>query len=151
VPLPRRANLKYGGVFAPNSKLRALEVPAGDKPKRECADQDEPARERETSTVLLCRACCLLPAGIRAQRACRAEAFKRAFRQDLLTCPCGGRRVVLAAVQDRAALEKILRHIGLWLNADDIEAIRGPPDELWPAESDLAAPYDDLPQIDEAA
>ena len=34
----------------------------------------------------------------------------RAFRKDLLNCECGGRRVVLAAVQDKAALEKILRH-----------------------------------------
>ena len=140
VPLPRRANLKYGGVFAPNSKLRAAVVPAGDKPKcgrkhkHECAELDDHARERETSTRLTW-----------------AEAFKRAFRQDLLTCPCGGRRVVLAAVQDKAALERILRHIGLWCDSADIEAIRGPPEDLWPAEPDLAAPYDDLPPIEEAA
>ncbi len=136
VPLPRRANLKYGGVFAPNSKLRAAVVPAGDKPKcrRVKKDEQRDENDRETSTRLTW-----------------AEAFKRAFRQDLLTCPCGGRRVVLAAVQDKAALERILRHIGLWRDSEDIESIRGPPEDLWPAEPDLAAPYDDLPPIDQAA
>lgn len=144
MPLPRRANLKYGGVFAPNSKLRAAVVPAGDKPKcgRVKKGEQREDSERETSTRLTW-----------------AEAFKRAFRQDLLTCPCGGRRVVLAAVQDKAALERILRHpstgsgqaIGLWCDSADIEAIRGPPEDLWPAEPDLAAPYDDLPPIDQAA
>jgi len=58
---------------------------------------------------------------------------------------------MLAAVQDRTALEKILRHIGLWCESEDIEAIRGPPEGLWPVEPDLATPYDDLPPIDEAA
>ena len=58
---------------------------------------------------------------------------------------------MLAAVQDKAALERILRHIGLWCDSADIEAIRGPPEDLWPAEPDLAGPYDDLPPLEEAA
>lgn len=66
---------------------------------------------------------------------------------------------MLAAVQDKAALERILRQIGLWQDTEDIESIRGPPKDLSLAEPDLAAPYDDpstssgqaLPPREEAA
>ena len=136
VPLPRRASIRYHGVFAPNAALRSLVVPAGEKAK--CKRRKTPdgvATERETST-----------------RMTYSVALKRAFGIDILQCPCGGRRVVLAAVQNPLALERILRHVGLWPDSEfgmGIDAIRGPPEDIWPAEldpsADMAAVDDELP------
>jgi hypothetical protein len=46
----------------------------------------------------------------------------------------GGRRKLVAAVQDRAEVERFLKHLELWKLPADIVAIRGPPAELFPAE-----------------
>jgi hypothetical protein len=54
----------------------------------------------------------------------------------------GGRRIVLAAVQNPVSLERILRHVNLWPAPADIESIRGPPDDLWPADLDAGADVD---------
>ena len=133
VPLPRRPSIRYHGIFAPNAALRSQVVPAGDRPrcKRHKTHCGTPT-ERETST-----------------RMTYADALKRAFSIDILTCPCGGRRVVLAAVQDPVSLERILRHVGLWADSEfseGIEAIRGPPEDVWPVEFDPSA---DMPAADE--
>jgi hypothetical protein len=37
----------------------------------------------------------------------------RVFREVVLDCPCGGRRVVLAFVNDQKVVMKILEHLGL--------------------------------------
>jgi hypothetical protein len=71
-------------------------VPAGDKPrtgrKRHAHVPGEEPTERETSTRMLYQ-----------------EAMRRAFGLEILKCPCGGRRVVLAAIKDAVQLERILR------------------------------------------
>ena len=85
-------------------------------------------------------------ARISSTRMAWALGLKCAFARDLLECPCGGRRVVLAAVQDKSSLERILRHIELWRDPEDIVAIRGPPEDLWPADLDF---YDGFDAVDE--
>ena len=133
VPLPRRSSIRYHGIWGPNAALRSQVVPAGDKPK--CKRQKTNSgkeTERETST-----------------RMTYSEALKRAFCIEILNCPCGGTRVVLAAVQDAVSLERILRHVGLWPDSafgKGIDAIRGPPQDLWPADLDLSA---DMAAVDE--
>ena len=42
-----------------------------------------------------------------------AEVVKRVFLEDILRCPCGGRRAVLAMVFKRESIERILEHLGL--------------------------------------
>ena len=43
-----------------------------------------------------------------------AELLLRVFREDVLACDrCGGRRVVLAFLSERAVVKAILRHLGL--------------------------------------
>ena len=57
--------------------------------------------------------------------------------------------LVLAAVQDPVSLERILRHVGLWADSEfseGIEAIRGPPEDVWPAHFDPSA---DMAAVDE--
>ncbi len=39
-----------------------------------------------------------------------AELIKRVFLEDVLQCPCGGRRRVLSMVMNRDSIEVILRH-----------------------------------------
>ena len=72
----------------------------------------------------------------------RGSAPTKAFLWDVLTCPCGGRRELIAAVQEKAQVERLLRHLGLWPDADDIVAIRGPPDDLDYPDDDPGAECD---------
>ena len=46
---------------------------------------------------------------------------------DPLECPnCGGEMKIIALIDERAVIEKILRHLGLWVGYG---ASRAPPDE----------------------
>jgi len=41
------------------------------------------------------------------------ELLLRVFRQDILACPCGGRRKVIAFIDEKPVIERILGHLGL--------------------------------------
>ena len=137
IPLPRRASVHYHGIFAPGAALREEIVPARggrcahnkrkgkpkvdkDAVKKAAGNDDSEAAERAASRKLTW-----------------ADALKRAFFFDILACPCGGRRQVIAAIRQPAAVEKILKHVKLWREDSDkddseIIAIRGPPEALMP-------------------
>jgi hypothetical protein len=126
IPLPRRALVRYHGSFAPASPLRAQVVAAGAKaPRRRKKDAvagDTPDEARvETPEAA-------------TQRMTWAVGLRRAFQFDVLQCGCGGRRRLIAAVQDKAEVERFLKHLQLWRVPEDVVAIRGPPDDLFPAE-----------------
>jgi len=55
-----------------------------------------------------------------------ASLLKRTFREDVLACPCGGRRRVLADILDRAVIVALLRHLGLPTEAARIAPARDP-------------------------
>jgi hypothetical protein len=42
-----------------------------------------------------------------------AELLLRVFREDVLLCPCGGRRVVLAFITEKKVVRAILERLGL--------------------------------------
>ncbi|HZX66160.1 MAG TPA: hypothetical protein VFE76_12235 [Myxococcales bacterium] len=42
-----------------------------------------------------------------------SELLLRLFREDVLAFPCGGRRKVIAFINERAVIERILGHLGL--------------------------------------
>jgi hypothetical protein len=42
-----------------------------------------------------------------------SDLLLRVFREDVLACPCGGRRKVIAFINERSVIEEILRHLGL--------------------------------------
>lgn len=87
------------GVFAPNSKHRALVTPArrgkGCKPKvteTEQADERAPTEHRATMTW--------------------AQRLKRVFNIDVETCQaCGGAVKVIACIEDPKVIQKILAHL----------------------------------------
>jgi len=103
IPLPFCATVHYHGCFAGNAKLRAKVVLAGDKPK---ARRKKSATEKDETTVFICRARSFIAA---RARACRAAAFRRAHKIDVLSCPCGGIRRVIAAVRNPKEVERFLR------------------------------------------
>jgi len=65
----------------------------------------------------------------------------RVFREDVLLCPCGGRRVVLAFITEKKVVREILERLGL--------PTTGPP--IAPAriasEGEDAPWQDDVPEL----
>src|SRR4051812_10939155 len=41
------------------------------------------------------------------------DLFLRVFREDVLACPCGGRRKILAFIKERSVIEQILGRLGV--------------------------------------
>jgi Putative transposase len=115
IPPPRRHLVRYAGVFGPASQrraqLRAL-VPArgGEPPPAAATPSGSP----------------------RAGRVPWAELLRRVFATDVLSCPCGGRRSVIAVVVDSALARAVLATLGLPCTPAPFAPARDPPQgELW--------------------
>ena len=97
VPRPRVNLTRFHGVFAPNSKHRALVTPAkrGKGNKRKAADGQEeqiPVQRHASMTW--------------------AQRLKRVFKIDVETCRvCGGSARVIACIEDPVVIKKILTHL----------------------------------------
>jgi hypothetical protein len=87
---------RFHGVFAPNSKYRALVTPAqrGQGKKGKAAQpQDQTPAERRASMSW-------------------AQRLKRVFAIDIETCSeCGGEVRIIASIEDPAVINKILTHL----------------------------------------
>ncbi|HYH99342.1 hypothetical protein [Hyalangium sp.] len=74
---------------------------------------------------------CILAAGgeVGPYRVPWADLLKHVFGVDVLCCAaCGGRMKVLAFVQERTAVRRILEHLGLDATCPRLERARGPPE-----------------------
>ena len=119
VPPPRAHLVRYHGVFAPASRWRSQVIPP--LPERAASAQpctSAPRRSEDMAPAVteaagddLASARPQRPAG--PSRIPWAELLLRVFREDVLLCPCGGRRVVLAFVTERKVVKEILEHLGL--------------------------------------
>jgi hypothetical protein len=111
VPPPRLHTVRYAGVLAPASKLRARIVPKPPPPTEDLdASSDSPPKR----------------GGSRYRP--WAELLKRTFGVDVLECPkCKGRMKLLAVVTDPKSMERILRHLGEATEPPKREPARGPP------------------------
>ena len=66
------------------------------------------------------------------------------FREDVLVCPCGGRRVVLAFITEKKVVKEILEHLGLPTTGPPIAPARV-------AAAGKTAPWqDDVPKLQQA-
>jgi hypothetical protein len=97
VPKPRVNLTRFHGVFAPNSKHRALVTPAkrgkGNKPKGADETQDQTQAERRVAMTW-------------------AQRLKRVFNIDIETCrECGGSVKIIACIEDPMVIKKILDHL----------------------------------------
>jgi hypothetical protein len=134
VPPPRAHLVRYHGVFAPASRWRREVIPAPE-PAKASPLADETAPPIHVTSA---------PRNKRSSRIPWAELLQRVFREDVLSCPCGGRRVVLAYVTGSKAVKAILDHLGL--------ASTGPP--VSPARSSGfadAAWQDDVPTLQQSS
>ena len=107
IPPPRRHLVRYAGVFGPASaqrrKLRAL-VPAVDAATAPCES-----------------------AAPRPSRLPWAELLRRVFADDVLQCPCGGRRSVIAVVANPAIARVLLGVLGIPTAPATFAPARAPP------------------------
>jgi hypothetical protein len=97
VPKPRVNLTRFHGVFAPNSKYRALVTPAkrgkGSKLKAPDEAQDQTPAERRAAMTW-------------------AQRLKRVFNIDIETCrECGGAVKVIACIEGPVVIRKILTHL----------------------------------------
>jgi hypothetical protein len=110
IPPPRRHLVRYSGVFGPaakaRGKLRTL-VPPRDDGEPRCASATTGAR--------------------RLGRLPWADLLRRVFADDVLQCPCGGRRSVIAVVTDAALARALLAALGLAAEPAAFTPARDPP------------------------
>ena len=127
VPPPRAHLVRYHGVFAPASKWRPSVVPA---PAPLSCPETPPAKvprpKRDPSRIPW------------------AELLQRVFMDDVLACPCGGRRKVIAFVNERKIIDEILDHLGLPTTGPPVAPARtltGRADAAW---------QDDVPALQQS-
>jgi hypothetical protein len=95
VPRPRLHLIRFGGVLAPNAKLRAMVLPQ---------EPEAPAQEAKPAA---CGAGC---AHHRPVRLSWARLLKRVFALDLEHCPnCGGELKIIATILEQPVIERSSR------------------------------------------
>jgi hypothetical protein len=130
VPPPRAHLVRFHGVFAPASSWRAAVVAgahealaASGSPKGTSPEAPVPPAAASAST----------PQAEPAAKAHRrphaqipwAKPLLRIFRDDVLACPCGGRRKVMAFIEERKTIEAILGHLRLPTTGPPLAPARG--------------------------
>lgn len=109
VPPPRHHLVRYAGVLAPRAAGRATLVPPVARPAPSAS----------------------LAAVPPARRIPWADLLRRVFAVDVLRCPCGGRRQVIAFISEPEVVVKILDHLGLPSLPPPVAAARPPPMADW--------------------
>jgi hypothetical protein len=155
IPLPGRPTIRYYGAFAPNAKLRPLVVQAGalaprrrDKPQAPGHDCQVPLTDAELVLQVVDQS------RQTSGRLTWSQAMRLAWKADVLQCNCGGRRALVALIDQPPVIKKILAHLGLATEAltkpeETIWRVRGPPDELFPLDLDDAGLPVELDAVDE--
>jgi len=121
VPHPRAHITRYHGTFAPHSRARNKIVKG--KAGKEPAGTESSSPETK---------------GKKESRMSWAKLLNRVFKIDITHCQfCRGEVKVVAAILEKAAIEKILKHLGLPTEPPVIRPARPPPqtsfDELDPS------------------
>lgn len=116
VPKPRVNLTRFHGIFAPNSKPRALITPAkrgkGRKLAKQGCSEKTIAERRKAMTWM--------------------QRLKRVFNIDIEKCElCGGHVKVVSCIEDPAVIEKILQHLAMKesLPLPRVHEARAPPDQ----------------------
>lgn len=114
VPKPRVNLTRFHGIFAPNSKPRALITPAkrgkGRKLAKQGCSEKTIAERRKAMTWM--------------------QRLKRVFNIDIEKCElCGGHVKVVSCIEDPAVIEKILQHLAMKESPPlpRVNEARGPP------------------------
>ena len=156
IPPPRYPLQRLAGVFAPNSSWRASVVPHGPAAPAasSTAAPTKPRKPRKTKAQKLLEAASpllvgdgraplepasdfaapggprtSLGAGVAKPAFARIDwpsLIRRIYLDDVLACPCGGRRRILAHIEQPAAITAILEHLGLPTHPPPVARARSP-------------------------
>jgi len=114
VPRPRVNLTRFHGVFAPNSRHRALVTPAKRGKGNRAKGSDEPQTPVERRASMSW-----------------SQRLKRVFNIDIETCSeCGGTVKVIACIEDPVVIKKILSHLNEKVASaepDQLPESRAPP------------------------
>jgi hypothetical protein len=149
IPPPRFPLVRFAGVLAPSSPMRAAVValrpassvvrakPLNPKKKRKKKTRPSaaegvssptdnapppPSRPRSSLGTGVVRPC--------YSRIDWASLLRRIYLEDVLACPCGGRRRILADVTEPAIITDILTHLGLDPEPPTLARARDPTDDV---------------------
>ena len=134
VPPPRAHLVRFSGVFGPASKWRKEIVP-GETALGVAAPASPSALPGPAAEVAIATG---EDAGARAAvvkkprpeaRIPWAELLRRVFQVDVLACPCGGRRKIIAYIVERRVVKSILECLGLPTTAPPMLPARSPWDD----------------------
>ncbi len=113
IPRPYINDTAYHGVLAPAARWRP-EVVAGAPKAGGVRRPGRPCDADAAGDAPLEGAAAVVASPVRPRRLDWAQLLWRSFTTDVLTCAtCGGRRKVLALVQDPSSIQVILQHLGL--------------------------------------
>jgi hypothetical protein len=114
VPKPRVNLTRFHGVFAPNSKHRALVTPSKRGRGSKATGPDDPPTPAERRAAMTW-----------------AQRLKRVFNIDIETCrECGGAMKVIACIEDPVVIRQILDHLKRKAQVSETRALpesRAPP------------------------
>jgi hypothetical protein len=137
IPRPRINLILYHGVLAPRAAWRSAIVPSLAVPGGEVTARVADATPADAEAV----------ARRRARGQTWAALMARTFGLDVLACPrCGGRLRLVALIEQRAVIDRILRHLGLPTETPAPRPARAPPTGR--GRSDAPRGDEDLPVID---
>jgi hypothetical protein len=145
VPPPRYPLLRMAGVLAPHSRWRASVVPT-EKPAAASPPNKRTKKKSAKGSPILAgdgtpqvadtarpdapkRARTSLGAGVVPPVYARidwASLIRRTYLDDVLACPCGGRRQILADITEHNVIVAILSHLGLKAEAPPVARARAP-------------------------
>jgi hypothetical protein len=153
IPPPRFPLLRFAGVLAPSSSFRSAVVamrPAPTNGAERSPTNTSPAKRKKANKASDAGSTAMAAAGDETPPSSRgprtslgagivtpcyaridwATLLRRIYLEDVLACPCGGRRRVLAEISDRDAIVAILRHLGLDPDAPPLARARDPTDDV---------------------
>ncbi len=134
IPAPNTNLIRYVGVFSAHHRWREAVVPAPAAKTSACHnDQDDRQAKRSTKQ--------------RRDAHTWAELMRRGFSLDVLSCACGGRREVIALIEDVDVARRILKHLQLPAEAVVFRPPRPPPPSCAPRH-DRASEQDDWDCVD---
>ncbi len=112
VPPPRTNLVRYHGVLAPAARLRRKLVRPAPPLLASARGHTRPKSRAPLRRRLLW-----------------AELMLRTYGTDVLECPdCGGRRNVIALIDEPDVIRRILTHLGLSTSPPGLHPARAPPD-----------------------
>jgi hypothetical protein len=137
IPPPRYPLLRFAGVLAPGSSWRSGVVPPSPpaaNPGAPRTAERKPARKKKKSAknVEPSEPTAKPPRTSLGEGRVRsvysrinwAALLKRIYLHDVLACPCGGRRRLLADITDKEIVVAILAHLGLPTDARPLARAR---------------------------